>query len=214
MESYKHSCPFCGQHIEYTAGYCGKQMQCPICGQTVTFPALPPGRSGPTLRVKALERKPERKWKWKLPTAFTILLNFQHWNVVAQCAVPFLIIAALLAGAVFVKKKLTDEPAPVAAPVVQVDPEAWQRTTDLTKAEQDVKARMNELNAAHAKAEMAERLRRQVQNLEPFQRKSVEEQAQVAQKELESARQRFDRANQTYRGLGGNVDFAAQVQKQ
>ena len=52
------SCPFCGQHIEYTAGYCGKQMQCPICGQTVTFPALPPGgKSGPKLRVKSLSEQ-------------------------------------------------------------------------------------------------------------------------------------------------------------
>src|ERR1700678_1797356 len=99
MESFKHSCPFCGQHIEYTAGYCGKQMQCPICGHTVTFPALPPARSGQTLRVKSLERKPERKWSWKLPPALVFLLNFQHWNVVAQCAVPFVIIGALLAGA-------------------------------------------------------------------------------------------------------------------
>jgi endogenous inhibitor of DNA gyrase (YacG/DUF329 family) len=76
MESYKHSCPFCGQHIEYTAGYCGKQMQCPMCGQTVTFPALPPGRPGPALHVKSLERKPERKWNWKLPAALAFLRTF------------------------------------------------------------------------------------------------------------------------------------------
>ena len=112
MESYKLSCPFCGQHIEYTVGYCGKQMQCPICSQTVTFPALPPGRSGPTLHVKSLERKPERKWSWKLPAALTFLLKFQHWNVVAQCAVPFLIIGVLLAGAAqhLRRRSRTDRP--------------------------------------------------------------------------------------------------------
>jgi len=214
MESYKHSYPFCGQHIEYTVGYCGKQMQCPICSQTVTFPALPPGRSGPTLHVKSLERKPERKWSWKLPAALTFLLKFQHWNVVAQCAVPFLIIGVLLAGAVFVKKKLGDAPAPVdasSAPVVQADPQAWQRTTDLNNAELAVQDRLKELNAAHAKADSAERLRRQVQSLEPFQRKSTEAQAEHAQHELEAAQLRFDRAYELYRQLGGTVDYRAQA---
>jgi hypothetical protein len=28
----------------------------------------------------------------KLPAALAFLRDFQHWNVVAQCAVPFLII--------------------------------------------------------------------------------------------------------------------------
>jgi len=160
-----------------------------------------------------LERKPERNWSWKLPKAITFLLGFQHWNVVAQCAVPFLIVGGLLAGAVFVKKKLGDAPAPApaAAPAVQADPEAWQRTTDLTKAELAVKDRMQEFNVAHAKADMADRLRRQVQNLEPFQRKSAEEQAEHAQHELEAAQQRFDRACELYRQLGGNIDYRSQV---
>jgi hypothetical protein len=216
MESYKHSCPFCGQHIEYTAGYCGKQMQCPICGKTVTFPAIPPGRKGPALHVKSLERKPERKWTWKAPAALTFLLNFQHWNVVAQCAVPFLIIGVLLAGAVVVKKKLGDAPAPddaPAAPVVQADPEAWQRSADLMKAELAVKDQMKVVTAAHTKADMAERLRQQVQNQEPFQRKSIEAQAQAAQKELEAARRQFDRAYDLYHKLGGTVDYRSQLKK-
>jgi hypothetical protein len=214
MESYKHSCPFCGQHIEYTAGYCGKQMQCPMCSQTVTFPALPPGRSGPTLHVKTLERKPERKWNLKLPPALAFLLRFQHWNMVVQCAVPFLIIGVLLAGAIVVKKKLGDAPATAdapAAPIVQADPEAWQKTTDLNNAELAVQARLKELNAAHAKADSAEMLRRQVQSLDSFQRKSTEAQADRAQQELQAAQQRFDSANALYRQLGGTVDYHSQI---
>jgi hypothetical protein len=214
MESYKHSCPFCGQHIEYTAGYCGQQMACPICGQNVTFPALPPGRPGTTLRVKTLERKQEKKWNWKLPAPLAFLLQFQHWNVVAQCAVPFLIIGVLLAGAVVVKKKLGDAPAAVdapAVPVVQADPEAWQKTTDLANADRAAQQRLQELIVARAKAENAERLRRQVQSMEPSQRKSPEQQAELAQRECEAAQQRFDRAFQLYRQLGGTVDYAAQL---
>jgi hypothetical protein len=209
MESYKHSCPFCGQHIEYTAGYCGKQMQCPMCNQTVSFPALPPALKGTTLRVKSLERKPERKWK--LPPALAFLLRFQHWNVVAQCAVPFLIIAVLVVGANFVKKKFVDAPDTVAAPIVQADPDAWQKMTDLTKAEQSVKDRIKELEAAHAKADMAERLKLQVQHLDAYQRKSTEEQAEQAKRELLAAKQRFDLADQLYHQLGGNVDYRAQI---
>jgi hypothetical protein len=210
MESYKHSCPFCGQHIEYTVGYCGKQMQCPICGQTITFPALPPGgQHGTTLRVKSLEHKQEKKWR--LPPTLVFLLNFKHWNVVAQCAVPFLVIGGLLVGAAFVKKKLSDESAPVAPPVVQADPDAWQKMTDLAKADQAVKDRMKELEAAHARAEMAQRLRKQVEHLDAFQRKSTEQQAEAAQRELLVAKQRFDLANDSYRQLGGTVDYRAQV---
>jgi NCAIR mutase (PurE)-related protein len=96
---------------------------------------------------------------------------------------------------------------------VQADPEAWQKSTELNKAERAVKDRMTELLAARAKADMAERLRQQVQNLEPFQRKSTEEKAQVAQKELEAAQQRFDRATQLYRELGGTVDYHSQLPK-
>jgi hypothetical protein len=209
MDSYKHSCPFCGQHIEYTVGYCGKQMQCPMCSQTVTFPALPPGRKGTTLRVSSLQRKTERKWQ--LPRALTFLLNFEHWNVVWQCAVPFLIIGALLAGAFYVKKKFSDAPEAVTTPVIQVDPDAWQKTTDMTKAEMAVKDRMKELEAAHLQADMAERLRRQTKSADSLQTKRADEQVELTQKMLTAARQRFDRANDLYRQLGGNVDYRSQL---
>jgi hypothetical protein len=209
MDSYKHSCPFCGQHIEYTEGYCGKQMQCPMCGQTVTFPALPSGRKGTTLKVSSLHRQNERKWK--LPPALAFLLRFEHWGVVWQCAVPFVIITALLVGAFYVKKKFGDAPETVAAPVVQADPDAWQKATDLTKADQAVRDRMRELEAAHAKADMAERLRQQMAHLDAFQRKSTEEQAAAAQKEVAAARLRFDHAAELYRSLGGNIDYRSQI---
>jgi hypothetical protein len=209
MDSYKHSCPFCGQHIEYTAGYCGKQMQCPMCGQTITFPALPPGGHGTTLRVKSLEYKEAKKWR--LPPAIVLLLNFQHWNTVAQCAVPFVIVGALLAGAIIVKNKFAETPTTVAVPVVQADPDAWQKMTDLSKAEIAVKEQLREVKVAQAKAEMAERLRKQVQHLDSFQRKSTEQQAETAERELVVAKQRFDLANDAYLRLGGNVDYRSQI---
>ena len=211
MESYKHSCPFCGQHIEYTVGYCGKQMQCPICGQSVTFPAIPPGRQGPALRVKSLEHTQDRKWAMRMPAALGFLRTFQHWNVVAQCAVPFFIVGALLAGAIFVKSKLGDATAPVAIPTVQADPDAWQHSIDLAKAEQVLKDRMKELAAAHAYADSAEQGRRQVEHGEEAQKKRAQEQVEGAQKNLIAARQRCEAAWSNYRKFGGTIDYRSQI---
>jgi hypothetical protein len=181
-----------------------------MCGQTITFPALPPGGGqGTTLRVRSLEHKEARKWR--LPPAIVLLLNFKHWSTVAQCAVPFAVVGALLAGAIIVKNKFADAPATVAAPVVQADPDAWQKMTDLSKAEIAVKERLKELQAAQAKAEMAERLRQQVQHLDSSQRKNAEQQAEAAQRELIGAKQRFGLANDAYVRLGGTIDYRSQI---
>jgi hypothetical protein len=211
MESYKHSCPFCGQHIEYTAGYCGKQMQCPICGQTITFPAILPGRAGSSLRAKSLEPKPARKWSGKAPPVLAFLLNFQHWKMVALCTVPFLIIGVLLAGANFVKNKLADTSTPVAVPTVQTDPQAWQKMADLTKADQVVKARIRDFNTACASLKLAEQEQKSVGRLDPSQRRGADQQMQLAQRVVAVAQQRFDDAFSNYQQLGGTVDYRAQL---
>jgi hypothetical protein len=211
MESFKHSCPFCGQHIEYTAEYCGKQVQCPQCRQTVTFPAVPPGRSGPALGVKSLGHQPGQKRVQQAAGAFALLRHFQHWNVVAQCAVPFLVIGLLLAGAAFVKKKLADAPAPAAFPAVQADPQAWQRSTDLNKAELAVKNLMKELAVAHAYADAADQARRQAEHGDQARRLSADEQVERAQNALIAARLRFNAAMSNYRQLGGTIDYGSQV---
>jgi uncharacterized membrane protein len=212
MESYKHSCPCCGQHIEYTVGYCGKQMQCPMCGQTVTFPAVPPGRPAPSLRVKSLEAKSARSWK--VPKALAFLRDFQHWNVVAQCAVPFLIIAALLGGAIFVKNKL-GEPSSTgeALPAVQADPQAWQRMADLTKAEQAVQAAGRVLDQANATLQYEEQARRHLNNADSLQRKDADEKVQRAQNAVNAARRQFDAAENKYRQLGGTKDYRSLLRK-
>ncbi len=211
MESYKHSCPCCGQHIEYTAGYCGRQMQCPMCGKTVTFPALPPGRLGKSLRTKSLEPKETPKSARNWPATLAPLLDFPHWNLLAQCAVPFLLIGVLLAGAIFVKKKLGDTAAPAAAPTVQADPEAWQKMADLTKADQTVRTRMSELDAACASLKLADQVRQSMSRLDPSQRRSADQQWQFAQRAREAAQKRFDDAMTAYQRLGGTVDYRSQL---
>jgi len=214
MESYKHSCPFCGQHIEYTVGYCGQQMQCPMCGQTVTFPAIPPGRAGQSLRVKGTEVKAARKMEFKLPKALVFLREFQHWNVVGQIAVPFVAIGVLWWGANFVKNKFgTSSSDNASAPVVQADPDAWQRMTALTKSEQDVQAAAKELEHENDALEYAQHSRKSVNNGDPYQQKAADERVARAQITLKIARQRFDAANAKYRQLGGTKDYRSLLRK-
>jgi len=218
MESYKHSCPFCGQHIEYTLEYCGKQLECPSCGKTVAFPAIPPGRGrGPTpARVKALDAmraqaKPATGWLRHVRSALGFLRNFEHWNVVWQCAVPFLVIGLLLGGAFFVKKKFGAASDPEAAPALQADPEAWQKIADLAKADRTVRALMKEYATDQARLAAVQKAREQMQKGEAAEKNSLEQQVQLAQETLTAAHKRLDAAMEKYRQLGGNVDYRSQL---
>jgi hypothetical protein len=218
MESYKHSCPFCGQHIEYTLEYCGQQMGCPTCTKTVTFPAIPPGRGkGPiTPRVRALDAQraaanARRSWLSKIAETLGILRGFEHWNVVWQCTVPFLVIGVLLWGAIFVNKKFGSSADPVAAPAVQADPEAWQKIADLAKAERSVKDLMREYKTDQARLASAQQTRQQLEKGDAYLKSSAEQQVQMAQETLAAAHKRLDAAMEKYRELGGNVDFRSQL---
>ncbi|MGA2174115.1 MAG: hypothetical protein ABSH38_03920 [Verrucomicrobiota bacterium] len=209
MESFKHSCPYCGQHVDYTAGYCGRQIQCPICGNTITFPALPPKGGAQALRVN---QKPARKWAWVPHGLFLFLRDFPHWKTVAQCVVPFLIVGALLAGAAYVKTKFIESPAPPEEPIVQADPGAWQKMTDLTRAEQAVRQQINVVEQARVWAATTERSRtlahRQFPgNSNPFAVKSADETAQKAQSDYNKARERFSVLLREYQQLGGTKDY-------
>jgi hypothetical protein len=223
MESFKHSCPYCGQHIEYTAGYCGKQMRCPICGNTITFPAVPPRQGGPSLHIKSAKEKSPRKWSWQPTGPLRILWQFQHWNIVAQCAVPFLIIAALLAGAAYVRNKFTEEPPKPTEPIVQADPQAWEKMTDLAKTEQAVQNQIRVITKVGTDIASLTRQRAELQRsyqgvADPEVRRTGDEQIRRAEEELQrlrrllnADRQRFDLLYSKYQSLGGNVDYRSQL---
>lgn len=221
MESYKHSCAFCGQHVEYTAGYCGRQMQCPICGNTITFPAIPPARGGKTVAVE--EQKPARKWLWNAKAIFPYLRDYPHWNTVVQISVPFLIIGALLAGAAFVKKKFADEPAPAPALVVQAPAGGWDNMTELARSDQKMQQYVQSISQARrtlAAAQMgldAEQKRySQARGYEEQQAvmgnvQSCQRSVAQAQNTLNYLRQHFDADLANYRRLGGTIDYRSRV---
>jgi hypothetical protein len=218
MESYKHSCPFCGQHIEYTVGYCGKQMACPICEKPVTFPAIPPGGGkGRSLRIKGPEAARAVKWSFNFQEILASLRQFEHWNMVLMCLVPFIIVTALLVGAAILKKKLGDEPVMPVAPVIQVDPNAWQTMTNLARADQLMQEQVGIYAQAHATVAAAERNRA---NLHAFYQGKAGDQTAFmaadqtvanAQVTLAMARQSFNNALMNYQKLGGKVDYQRQL---
>jgi uncharacterized protein (DUF342 family) len=128
--------------------------------------------------------------------------------------VPFVIIAVLLAGAVYVKKKLGEpSTATDAAPVMQADPEAWQRMADLTKATQAMQAAAKNLDQANASLAYQEQALRRLDNGDALQRKAADERVQRAQITATAARQQFDAAEAKYRQLGGTTDYRSQLQR-
>ena len=225
MESYKHSCPFCGQHIEYTAGYCGKQMVCPICGKTVTFPAVPPAGKGPSLRIKRPAPPRPAKWSFDFFGLLAPLRRFEYWNMVLVCLVPFIIVGALLAGAVVLRNQLGNPPAaPVAAPI-QADPNAWQKMTDLARADVLVQKQLQAVRNASAALAVAEQKRatlhaywhvRTAANQAIYenvlaQYRADDQAVANAHKALDHARQSFENALRHYQQLGGTTDYRRQL---
>jgi len=217
MESYKHSCPFCGQHIEYTVGYCGKQMVCPICQKTVTFPAVPPGAKGPGLRLKRAEAARAAKWSFNLKAIIAALREFEHWNMVRMALVPFIIVAGLLVGAAVVRKNAGDAPALPAAPPIQVDPNAWQNMTNLARADQLVQEKLVAVSRAVNAEAAAER---NSASLHAFYHgrpadsttyNATDRAIANAQAALANARQCFNTAFQNYQKLGGTIDYRQQL---
>jgi hypothetical protein len=229
MESYKHSCPFCGQHIEYTVGYCGKQMVCPICGKMVTFPAVPPRGKGEGLHIKRPASAQAKKWFFDFKginfKGFLAPLNqFKHWNIVFVCLVPFLIVGALLVGAAELRNHFGSGPAMPDAPIVHADTGAWQKMTDLARADQLVQQRLVAVVQARAAAAAAEQTRAtrhayyHGQTLDSatyngvmIQLHADEQAAANAQAALGNARQSFENAFQNYQRLGGTIDYRQQL---
>jgi DNA-directed RNA polymerase subunit RPC12/RpoP len=215
MNTYKYSCPSCGQHIEYTDGYCGKQMACPMCQQRILFPAIPPGALSPSFCVaRPAEQQPVKKGKSNSIGIVRALRKFEHWNVVGQCLVPFVILAAAL----FVASTLRSKPPehPVSAPAPAVDPRTWEKMTQLARMEVVLQERVRVLTEAYAKNQSADQHRAALQKqyggrLDPITAKFADQQSAAAQKALEAAREAFENEMNKYQRLGGTIDFRRQV---
>jgi hypothetical protein len=223
MESYKHSCPVCGQHVEYTAGYCGQQMQCPMCGGAIIFPAIPPTRGGKSVADEPKAAKPARRWGWNAKAVFLYFRDFSHWNIVGQVAVPFLIVGALLAGAIFVKNKFSDQPEQAPASVAQAPVGGWDKMTALARADQ--KAQQDVQTVLQAKRALGEAERALAAQQKSYSQARSSDDQQAIQAYVQSAqrtekqaqatydayRRQFQADMAAYRKLGGTVDYTSQI---
>jgi len=151
------------------------------------------------------------KWTRHGKRMLPYLRGFEHWDTVAQCVVPFLIIGVLLAGAFFVKKNFGNQTAPAPEMVVQAEPGAWKKMTDLIKADETVRAELRAVKADQASLALAQQTQARLQTADLPQRRSADKQVDERQRELAAAQKRFQDAYTTYQGLGGTVDYRRQL---
>ncbi|HEX4122899.1 MAG TPA: hypothetical protein VH619_19965 [Verrucomicrobiae bacterium] len=221
MEAYKHSCPVCGQHVEYTAGYCGKQIQCPICGSAIVFPAILPKTGGKTISVE--KKKPALQWAWNAKAIVHNMREFPHWKIVGQILVPFILIGALLAGAAFVKKNFGNEPAAPTAPVIQAEPGGWDKMTELARSDQKLQQCVQTITQAH-NALLAAQRDEQIAGMESSRARGSQERELAnahtrraelaineATKSISFLRSRFQVELANYQKLGGTVDYQSKI---
>jgi hypothetical protein len=219
MSAYKYSCPYCGQHIEYTDGYCGKQMACPMCQQNTVFPALSPGDLQGSLRVsRTAQQGAKQNRSFKPGRMLAALRGFEHWNVVGQCLIPFVI----LAGALFVAAQLRSNPVEKTAstPAAAVDPATWEKMTQLAKAEEVVKQQLQMVNVVYAQDAQARQYLSSLHyshgaGLNPATAqatfKRAEDTCVLTGNALSKARNSFELAMEKYESLGGRVNYRLQV---
>jgi DNA-directed RNA polymerase subunit RPC12/RpoP len=197
MNHYKHACPNCGQHIDYTDGYAGREMPCPMCGHPLLFPAVPAAKLTTSLRLQRDIPKPERKTSFNFLGPLIILREFKHWKIVGICLLPFVLVAGgLLAASHF---RGAEQAAAAVPDAVVVDPQALHQLTDLTRADMLVQAKVAAVNKAFEACAAAKRNHAS---------------AAVIQRDdatLLAARKSFEPAFANYQKLGGVVDYRQQL---
>lgn len=226
MEVYKLSCPRCGQHIEYTRDYCGRHVQCPSCSGNVTFPALPPGSVKQALRLERDRPKVKEPFKFDfgkiLGSIVSFFQNFSHWQIVAMCAIPFLLIGLGLAAASFVRNHDSSKPnESVASPTQAAEKERIAALNQADLIVQDrIKSVWNSKNALDATARQRAALHQMYDGKQMSQgmRNAVDAKYKVADEEIEAAqanlngwRKSFDTAYENYRKYGGAIDYQSQL---
>jgi hypothetical protein len=192
-----------------------------MCGNAIVFPAVPPARGGKTIEVEKI--KPIRRWAWNARAIAVYLRDYPHWKTLWQIAVPFVIVAALLAGAAFVKNRFTDQPASAPAPVVQTQSGGWDKMTEFTRADQKVQQDLQSvLNAkkllmdAQHVLDVEQKRYNQAHGYDEQQ--AISGYVQSAQRSVAQVQNMYDACHrhfqadlEVYRKLGGTIDYNSRV---
>lgn len=214
MSQHKFVCPSCGQHIEYTDPYSGMKMPCPKCQHPIVFPGLAASKATSSLRLAGAVARPPPKFQFNFAGILVFLREFKHWKIVGLCVVPFLLVAGALVAA-SVSGRHPAAPLPGPAEVV-VDPNALQKLTDLTRADQLVQERLAAVNNAFTACQTADQHQaalpaRHRGPAGPATSPAVDQAAKRAHQALDNARKAFDTAFAQYRKLGGTIDYSLQL---
>jgi len=202
-------------------------MVCPICEKTVTFPAVPPGKAKSSLHVKRETAKETKEWLARLGPIIKSLNRFKHWNVLFACLVPFLIVGGLLFGASFMKQHFGDDAGQNSPQAVHADPAAWQKMTELAKADELMQQHVRNVIAAHDAYLGALAKRNSLHayyqgkyadasgmSAVNAQFNSADQAVGRAQSIQAAARQAFESAFRDYQNLGGKIDYHQQLPPQ
>ena len=224
MDKYKHTCPKCGQRIEYTIDYCGHQIACPSCHTGIVFPDAPAPTATQKLRLQR-DAGPARKKTWRDLALIKALLGFSQWKVVGACLVPFVLVGGLLFGASLLRKSSADEPTAIPRAVaIPVGSDAWKKMTDLGQVEQAVQYRLQAVIAAKRTLLQAQSQATALHDqyhgmtlgsgtyaMVMKQMDDLQKRVSVAQNQVNAEENAFRTSYELYQKLGGKVDYNSQL---
>lgn len=214
MSPHKYACPYCGQHMEYTDEYFGRRIPCPKCEHTIALPALPSGKMTSSLRLMRPAAQSPAKFQFNFVSIVLSLREFKHWKIVGLCLLPFVLVAGALVAA---SRTGHPDPAPVPAPApVTAAPQSLDKLTELTRADQLVRDRLDAVNRTFTASQTAEKNQTALHSQHHGPASSgtsqaVDQAVQRAHQECANARKSFETAFAQYQKLGGTIDYRRQL---
>ena len=200
--------------MEYTDAYSGMRMPCPKCRQLIVFPGLPARKMTSSLHLVGAVPNPPAKFHFSFAALLACLRRFKHWKIVGLCLVPFVLITGALVAASFSNRQpAAPMPSP---PAVVVDPDALDKLTDLTRADQLVQQRLAAVHRAFTNCQTAQQNVTALRGphhgaASPAALPAADQAAKRAQLALTNARKDFDTAYAQYQKLGGAIDYRRQL---
>jgi hypothetical protein len=156
------------------------------------------------------------KFQFSFQAIFLLLRDFKHWKIVGICLIPFVLVAgALVAASAF--DRHSEPPAPSQTPaLVDVDPHALNKLTDLTRADQLVRDRLAALKRAAAVCQKAEQNLGAIHSqsrgaVGPGVSQAADQAVNRARQAAGNARKEFEAAFAQYQKLGGAIDYRQQL---
>jgi hypothetical protein len=154
------------------------------------------------------------RFQFSLAGIVLFLREFKHWKIVGVCLIPFVLVAGALVAASMAGRH--DAPAAPAPAEVTVDPNALDKLTDLTSADQLVQERLAAVNRAYLASQAAEKNKTALHNsrrgaASPAALQAAEQAVKRARQACANARKDFATAFARYKKLGGAIDYERQL---